>query len=237
MCHGPDLKGDRGPALDTAVERLGADGVRTVVSQGRGAMPAFPSIPSQGLNDLITFLNKPELAPPGSALPGNMLTERLEPDYPADLKPRPARYKTGYGQEGYVITPPWSTITAYDLNSGRIKWQTPYGDTPEAGPSDTLRGNVFPKSGFVILASGLVVFVDNQAKFYALDLMTGKVIFTKDVPNGAVGVPAVYEAKGREYILFALTAGPAFPEGARMASGGVSPSAGAKSYVAFALPQ
>ena len=31
--------------------------------------------------------------------------------------------------------------------------------------------------------------------------MTGKVISTKDVPNGAAGVPAVYEAKGREYIL------------------------------------
>ena len=78
-----------------------------------------------------------------------------------------------------MITPPWSTITAYDLNSGKIKWQTPYGDTPEAGPSDKLRGNVFPKSGFVILASGLVVFVDNQSKLYALDQMTGKVIFTK----------------------------------------------------------
>ena len=161
--------------------------MRTIVSQGQGAMPPFPSIPSQGLNDLIKFLNKPELAPPGSALPGNMLTERLEPDYPADLKPRPARYKTGYGQEGYVITPPWSTITAYDLNTGKIMWQTPYGDTPEAGPSDKLRGNVSPKSGFVILASGLVVFVDNQSKLYALDEKTGKVIFTKDVPNGAVG--------------------------------------------------
>ena len=89
-------------------------------------------------------------------------------------------------------------------------WQTPYGDTPEAGPSDTLRGNVFPKSGFVILGTGLVVFVDNQSKFYALDEKTGKVLFTKDVPNGATGVPAVYQANGREYLLFALTAGPAF---------------------------
>jgi quinoprotein glucose dehydrogenase len=96
---------------------------------------------------------------------------------------------------------------------------------------------VFPKSGIVILASGLIVFVDNQAKLYALDQMTGNVIFTKDVPNGAAGVPAVYEAKGREYILFALTAAPAFPEGARMAPGGVSPPVGSKSYVAFALPK
>ena len=142
-----------------------------------------------------------------------MLTERLEPDYPADLKPRPARYKTGYGQEGYVITPPWSTITAYDLNSGKIKWQTPYGDTPEAGPSDKLRGNVFPKSGFVILASGLIVFVDNQSKFYALDQMTGKVIFTKDVPNGAAGVPAVYEVERARVHSVCPDRGPCFSPG------------------------
>ncbi len=237
VCHGPDLKGDRGPAIDTAVERLGADAVRTTVTKGRGAMPPFPSIPAQGVSDLITFLSKPELAPPGSAVPGNVLTEHIEPDYPADLSPKPARYKTGYGQEGYVITPPWSTITAYDLNTGEIQWQTPYGDTPQAGPSDKLRGNVFPKSGFVILGSGLIVFVDNQSKFYALDQKTGKVIFTRDVANGAAGVPAVYEVNGREYILFALTGGPPFPQGARMAPGGVSPPAGLKSYVAFALPE
>jgi quinoprotein glucose dehydrogenase len=237
VCHGPDLKGDRGPALDTAVSRLGEDGVRDVITKGRGAMPPFPSLTSQAVDNVITFLKQPELAPPGSAASGSALTEHLEPDYPADLNPKPARYKTGYGQEAYIITPPWSTITAYDLNTGKIKWQTPYGDTPEAGPSDKLRGNIFPKSGVVVLSTGLVVFVDNQSKLYALDENTGKVLFSKDVPNGAVGVPAVYEANGKEYILFALTAGPAFSPGARMPAGGVIPPVGVKSYVAFALPQ
>jgi len=236
VCHGPDLKGDRGPALDTVVSRLGPDGVRKVIHNGRGAMPPFPSIPSQGVSDVIAFLKQPDLAPPGSAVAGNTLTEHIEPDYPANLVPKPPRYKTGYGQEGYIITPPWSTITAYNLNTGKIMWQTPYGDTPQAGPSDTLRGNVFPRSGFVILASGLLVFVDNQSKLYALDQKTGKVLFTRDAPNGAVGVPAVYEVGGREYILFALTGGPAFSAGLRMAPGGVNTPAGPKSYVAFALP-
>src|ERR1035438_4693107 len=74
---------------------------------------------------------------------------RGEPPYPEGVTPPPSRYKTGYGNEPYVITPPWSQIIAYDLNTGKIKWQTPYGDLPEAGPSDKLRGNVFPKSGFV----------------------------------------------------------------------------------------
>lgn len=236
ICHGPDLKGDRGPAIDTAINRLGGEAVRGIIANGRGAMPPFPSIPTESLKDLIAFLSKPELAPIGSATPVNVRTEHLEPDYPDYLGSKPLRYRTGYGQEGYIMTPPWSTITAYDLNEGKIMWQTPYGDLPQAGPSTKLRGNVFPKSGFVVLASGLVVFVDNQAKLYAVDQLTGQVVFTRDVPNGAVGVPAVYEVNGREYILFALTAGPAFPKGARMAVGGFSPVPGPKSYVAFALP-
>ena len=136
-----------------------------------------------------------------------------------------------------MITPPWSTITAYDLNTGKILWQTPYGDTPQAGPSDKLRGNVTPRSGFIVTAGGLVLFADNQSKLYALDEKTGKVVYTRDVPNSAVGVPAVYELNGREYILFSLIGGPAFPPGARMAPGGSSPRPGEKVYVAFALPK
>jgi quinoprotein glucose dehydrogenase len=235
-CHGPDLKGNRGPTLDNVVARLGADTVRSIVNKGRGAMPPFASMNSEGLTDLIAFLAKPESAPPGTAVPGNMLTERLEPDYPQGIAAPPSRYKTGYGDEGYVITPPWSTITAYDLNLGKIMWQTPYGDLPQAGPSDKLRGNVFPRSGIVVLASGLVVFVDNQSKLYALEKNTGKVLFTKDMPNSAIGVPAVYEANGREYILFPLLGGQGFPAGAKLAPGGVSPHAGPKNYVAVALP-
>ena len=235
-CHGPTLKGDRGPQIDTAVTRLGVDAVRTTINNGRGGMPPFPSIKGEAMADLLAFLTKPDSAPPGSGVPGNLLTERIEPDYPPGVTPPPSRYKTGYGDEGYIIRPPWSTITAYDLNKGTILWQTPYGDLPQAGPSKELRGNVFPRSGFVVLASGLIVFVDNESKLYALDKNTGKVIFTKDMPNGAIGVPAVYEVNGREYILFPLLSGPGFPVGAKVAPGGVNPPPGPKTYVAVALP-
>ena len=236
-CHGPGLKGDRGPAIDDAVSRLGADSVRNIVSNGKGGMPPFSSIGGDALTDLMAFLTAPQSAPPGSALPADQLAERLEPDYPPDVRPPPSRYKTGYGQEGYVITPPWSTITAYDLNTGKIMWQTPYGDVPQAGPSDKLRGNIFPKSGFVVLGSDLIVFVDNESTLYALNKKTGQVVLTKHMPNGAIGVPAVYQVNGREYLLFALTAAPGFPAGGRLAPGGVNPPPGPKTYVALALPR
>ena len=37
-----------------------------------------------------------------------------------------------------------------------------------------LRGNVFPKSGFVITAGGLVLFAGNDSKLYALDKDNGR---------------------------------------------------------------
>jgi quinoprotein glucose dehydrogenase len=238
LCHGPDLGGERGPEIADAVSRLGADATRTVITQGKGGMPAIPSLSPVALNDLIAFLTKPESAPPGFAAPlSPMAPGRGEPPYPEGVTPPPSRYKTGYGNEPYVITPPWSQITAYDLNTGKIKWQTPYGDLPEAGPSDNLRGNVYPKSGFVITGGGLVLFAGNDSKLYALDKDTGKVLCTKDLPNGSLGVPAVYEANGREYVLLAVSGGNPFPAGGRMAPGGTNPPAISKSYIAFALPE
>lgn len=239
VCHGPALKGDRGPEIETAVKRLGEQTIRNLIAKGGATMPAFAGIPATSMDNLIAFLTRPELAPVGSALTVAPAGGRgpAEPDYPEDVASPPSRYKTGYGNEQYVISPPWSAITAYDLNTGKIKWKTPYGDLPQAGPSDQLRGNVFPKSGFVITAGGLVLFAGNDSKIYALNEDTGKVVFTKELPNGSLGVPAVYEANGREFVLFAVAGGNPYPAGAYMPPGGTTPPAISKSWMAFALPQ
>jgi quinoprotein glucose dehydrogenase len=240
VCHGPELKGDRGPALDTVVSRLGADATRNTITNGRGGMPAFSTLPAQSMSQLMAFLTKPDLAPVGSA-PSSamqaMVRSYAEPEYPEGVDAPPSRYKTGYGNERYVIGPPWSTITAYDLNTGEIKWQTPFGDLPQAGTSDKMRGNAYPKSGFVVTAGGLVLFAGNDSKLYGLNSATGKLIFSKDLPNGSQGVPAVYEVNGREYVLLAVSGGASpYPEGADMPPGGVMPPQTWKGYMAFALP-
>jgi quinoprotein glucose dehydrogenase len=242
VCHGPELKGDRGPALDTVVNRLGTDATRNVVTNGRATMPPFSALPAQSMNELMAFLKQPDLAPlgsaPTSAMQSMMRSFTTEPPYPSDIEGPPSRYKTGYGNEPYVITPPWSSITAYDLNTGKIKWKTPYGDVPQAGPSDKMRGNVYPKSGFVTTAGGLVLFAGNDSKLYALNSVTGKLIFSKELSNGSQGVPAVYEANGREYILLCVSGGGTpYPEGAYIPpGGGTSPPLISKGYIALALP-
>ena len=240
LCHGPDLKGDRGPGLDDAADKLGAATIRTVVTKGKGAMPPMPNLAPNLIEDLIAFLTKPEAAPPGSAAPAAMMAMmggRGEPPYPEGVTPPPSRYKTGYGNEPYVITPPWSQLVAYDLNTGTIRWKAPYGDLPEAGPSDHLRGNVYPKSGPTITAGGLIFFAGNDSKLYVLNKESGKLICTKDLPNGSLGVPAVYEVSGKEYVLVAVSGGNGFPMGGRMAPGGTHSRADSKVWMAFSLPE
>jgi len=240
MCHGPELKGDRGPAIDTALNRLGADATKNMIMKGKGMMPPFASLGDDPINYLLSFLRHPDQAPPGSAPTQQMqamVRSLSEPPYPDDVEGPPSRYKTGYGNEPYIITPPWSYITAYDLNTGKIKWQAPYGGVPQAPEGDKMKGNIYPKSGFVTTAGGLVLFAGNDSKLYALDSATGKLIFTKDLPNGSQGVPAVYQVNGKEYILLAVSGGGTpYPEGAYMPPGGTQNRADWKGYMAFALP-
>ena len=71
----------------------------------------------------------------------------------------------------------------------------------------------------MITAGGLVLFAGNDSKLYALDKDTGELICTKDLPNGSLGVPAVYEVNGRQYVLLAVSGGNPFPVGGRLAPG------------------
>ena len=91
MCHGPDLSGDRGPEIGDAVTRLGAATTRTVITKGKGGMPAMPTLQAAALDSLIAFLSKPDAAPPGSAMPLMPMGGggRGEPPYPPDVPPPP----------------------------------------------------------------------------------------------------------------------------------------------------
>jgi quinoprotein glucose dehydrogenase len=187
------------------VERRGQEETKNFIKQGQGEMPSFSSLPDSALTALLVFLGNPADAPPEKQ--PQLRAPIAETPYPSGIEVPPVRYYTAYGIEPNVINPPWSTLTAYDLNSGTIKWQVPYGDAPEAGPSDTLRGNIFQRSGIVVTAGGLILFASNEGKLRILDKDTGKELRAIDLPAGSQGIPAVYEVNGREYIAICDAAG------------------------------
>ena len=135
------------------------------------------------------------------------------------------------------ISPPWFQMTAYDLNTGTIKWQVPYGSVAalaEQGHPDT--GVLSQRGGPVVTAGGLIFTATNDKKFRAWDAATGKVIWETTLPAAAEGVPAVYEIGGREYIAVCAAQG----NGPNVTLPGSTKPAGPdpqNSYVVFALPK
>ena len=103
-----------------------------------------------------------------------------------------------------AISPPWSQLTAYDLNTGTIKWQIPNGGVTAleaAGHPGT--GAHFPRGGVLATAGGLLfVATASDRRIRAYDEDNGKVVWEKDLPAGSEGVPAAYEIAGREYLAF-----------------------------------
>ncbi len=134
------------------------------------------------------------------------------------------------------IGPPWSQITAYDLNTGDLKWQVPLGtvDAPASVGMPADSGSHWPRGGPLVTAGGLVfVATSSDMTFRAFDRDTGKVVWSTKLPAASEGVPATYEINGRQYIALAVAGGLGFNP-ARF--GGPPRPAPAGQYMVFALP-
>ncbi len=144
------------------------------------------------------------------------------------------RYYTGFGfmiaSDGLSpIAPPWTSLTAYDLNEGKIAWKIPLGDVPElAAKGIKSTGSHYPKVGPVVTAGGLIFTGTRDRKVRALDVENGKTLWEREAPAALEGMPAVYEVGGRQFVVFCASA-----------QVGLTPATQVKirgAYVAFALP-
>ena len=151
------------------------------------------------------------------------------------------RYVTqGFGLYPTIVSPPWTTLTAYDLNAGKIKWQIGLGDdlrlvdqgVKGTGTAATLKG------GLIVTPTGLVFATAADRKVHIYDSETGKQLRELPLAGNTSGAPSMYELNGRQYLLVtATTTAPAIGGGARADFGGPLPAAGPTGIVAYALPR
>jgi quinoprotein glucose dehydrogenase len=214
-------------------------------NRGRGAGPAavFPPGPVVETGGAP----HPDLPPRsmGPFYPGAGGNAGNNP-YPTDVTEVPSiRYMSDYGVLASFTKPPYTTLTAYDLNTGEIKWQVPNGDHPPTvragGPPNT--GGVGARYGIVATKGGLVFHAGGDGKVRAYDEDTGQVLWTGSFVGGTSGVPVSYESKGRQYFVLLTSA-----TGGRGGGGGAAGRGGAAppppldpnaptGAIAFALPK
>jgi quinoprotein glucose dehydrogenase len=240
QCHGEELRGvpPEIPTLVDVTKRLDSATIKRTVITGRGRMPGA-QLGDRELTGLIAFLTDPAAA--NAAAETAMEAAPQSGSSEAPKPTGPVRYWSGYG---YMVpkvgpapqTPPWSTLTAYDLNKGTIAWSVAVGEVPElAARGITNTGSGAPR-GAVVTASGLIFTGTPDNTFRVFDRDAGKELWKKTLPINPLSVAATYQIAGRQYVVIAGS--PRAQRAAADEAAGAQTAAAAEesAYVVFALP-
>jgi glucose dehydrogenase len=202
MCHGETMQGlpPAIPALVGVVDRYSDEQILTVVHNGRGRMPPFSNLSQQDTGALLHFLHAPSLTPTTNSSASYTMTG----------------YRRFVDPDGYPATkPPWGTLSALDLNTGKYLWQHPLGQYPELvakGLPDTGSENY----GGPLVTAGGVLFIaatNFDHKFRAYDSTTGKLLWETVLPFAGNATPATYWIAGRQYVAIAAGGSTMNPKG------------------------
>lgn len=221
-CHGPDRAGvpPTFPSLIGINEKLSKSDILNLLKTGRNMMPSFQHLSTNETEPLLNFILELEDKEPGAEIISNQQSSILD-EVPFIM--------TGYNRfqdkDGYPgITPPWGTLNAVDLLSGKLLWKVPLGEFPELTAkgvpitgTENYGGSVVTKGGLVFIAATM------DAKIRAFDKKTGKQLWAHALPVPGYATPAVYSLDGKQYLVIAC-------------GGGKIGSPSGDEFIAFSLP-
>ena len=140
----------------------------------------------------------------------------------------------GFGLFPTIVKPPYTTLTAYDLNTGAIAWQKGLGDDLRLLPLG-IKGTgsaATMKGGLIVTGTGLVFATAADRKVHVYDSASGDELATLPLGGPTSGGPSMYEHAGRQFLLAHASATQPSGPGAVP-----TPHQGPTGLVAFALPR
>ena len=221
-CHGPELKGSgtEYPSLQNLKKKYNVIQLSQIIQQGRNRMPSFKHVPESEQKSVIAFLLQMEAGyKEKNTVLKTVVTKKSQ--IPFIMK----GYDRFVDKDGYPgIKPPWGTLNAVDLNSGKLLWKVPLGEYAELikrglgiTGSRNYGGPVVTKGGLVFIAA------TPDEKIRAFDKKYGKMVWESKLPAAGFASPATYMINGKQFLVIAC-------------GGGKLGTKSGDSYVAFALP-
>ncbi len=232
-CHGQDRRGDgnRVQSLVGVGARLAAADIRQVIDQGRGFMPSFGRLPEAEKRAVVAYLRGERASTGDAAGPRQIASVHGAELAAAKLQSPNSPYEfVGYERwkdpDGYpAVKPPWGTLSAINLNTGKYLWRISLGEYPELTAKGVPVTGTEQYGGPIVTAGGLVFIAATQdAKIRAFDKSTGTLLWEAPLPAAGYATPSTYAVNGRQYVVVA-------------AGGGKLGTKSGDAYVAFALPQ
>jgi quinoprotein glucose dehydrogenase len=108
--------------------------------------------------------------------------------------------------------PPWGTLTAIDLRSGKVLWNRPFGTTRDIAPFPIWLELGVPSFGGGILTAGGVFFIGAtwDRYFRAFDPATGEELWRTRIPYAANSLPSTYRLRkdSRQFVVVAAGGNP-----------------------------
>jgi quinoprotein glucose dehydrogenase len=190
--------------------------IATTIHNGKGRMPAFPSITDQQIAQLVVFLktdpttNTQRQPPPpeGRAPTPERPASPQAAGSPAERDYVFSGYRKFEDPEGYpAVKPPWGTLNAIDLNTGKYLFKVPLGEYPDLMPKRMRPTGSENYGGPVITAGGLVFIAATHydRKIRAFDSKTGELLWEGALPGSGVATPATYSVDRKQYVVVGTT--------------------------------
>jgi quinoprotein glucose dehydrogenase len=179
---------------------LSVDVRRGVIVANYNMFPSYTTLVPRAVADAlgVFYIGDPRYKGPG---PGN---NRPQAELPYGIS----------ANQGWVMPtgvlckqPPYGGIRAIDLATGKTLWDRTLGSAERNGPWGIPSKLPFEigtpnNGGPVTTASGLIfVAATTDDKIRAIDMKTGKTVWSDTLPAGGQAAPMIYEAGGKQYVV------------------------------------
>ena len=195
-CHQQDRSGNAAsgyPSLLDVPNKWRREDLTQVIRNGQGMMPAFSHLKPVELQAVLDFILEIEKEPSGekSELP---------------LIPyRHAGYRKWLDSEGLPgISPPWGTLHAIDLNTGKYRWSVTLGENQLLAARGIRNTGTENYGGPVVTQNGLLFIAATKDGFLrCFDKENGELLWQYKLPAPAFMTPSMYQIGNRQYLVVA----------------------------------